>query len=204
MPKGGYNIITKQDLVQRLKEHDERAKQKHEELLQRVKAFELRKKYGGELKNWMAKRKLLPIDLLAMYREMKPKRADAPAKSKKALKPTSGRWADKSRHSSSDQATDMFMKDGKLRPKRGDPAFRRAIHEKRTELGVTCAEIGKKVGVSDATISNWESGRNVPKEDQRVKVLTVLGLPEELGKEATAAMVASFRGQPPNGHATTA
>jgi DNA-binding XRE family transcriptional regulator len=83
-----YAPLTKQDLLQRIKEQDETHKQRKLDLLERVKSLDARKKYVKELKSWLERRKLTTTDLLAMYRELQPKRGPQPVKSKNALQPT--------------------------------------------------------------------------------------------------------------------
>lgn len=244
------NTITKEILLQRLKEQEEAHKQKRLEILQRVKTLEARKKFVGELKAWLTRRKLTNADLLAMYRDLMPKRGDAPVKSKKPLQPgepikrkTSGELlVDEMRRQrmvevSVDQIRTLCgnigfsatsyhhlvanaIKGGHLRkgdrdgngfkyvvtggpskvvikpgrvPKlipgkiHGDPAFCKAIREARQAKGWDTTQMGKKVGVSSASISNWETGRYTPVEASRLKVLKLLDLPEDLGAAATAA-----------------
>ena len=82
-----YSPLTKQDLLARLKEQEEAHKQRRLDILQRVKSLEARKKYVKELKSWLERRKLTATDLLAMYREIMPKRAERPVKSKNSLQP---------------------------------------------------------------------------------------------------------------------
>ena len=82
-----YSPLTKQDLLARLKEQEEAHKQKRLDILQRVKSLEARKKYIKELKSWLERRKLTVTDLLAMYRDLMPKRAERPVKSKNSLQP---------------------------------------------------------------------------------------------------------------------
>lgn len=83
----GYTPLTKQDLLQRLKEQEEAHKQRRLDILQRVKSLDARRKFTKELKSWMERRKLTATDLLAMYRELQPKRAARPVKSKNSLQP---------------------------------------------------------------------------------------------------------------------
>ena len=83
-----YVPLTKQDLLQKIKEQEEAHKQRREDLLQRVRSLEARKKYTKELKTWLERRKLTATDLLAMYRELQPKRGPRPLKSKNPLQPT--------------------------------------------------------------------------------------------------------------------
>ena len=174
--KGGYyNTVTKDDLKQRMKEIE-----------QRIKQLDRREKALGDLKKWLANRKLDTMDLTWMLREMKPKRADAPVKSKKPLQPGAA-----------------FEGKGKM-PTKGDPAFMKAIRAARIAKNLHFEEIGLKVGVSAASVSNWEQGRYVPKEEARVKLLKFFGLPTDLGAEATARMQASFGGKSANGRAAEA
>jgi len=167
--KGGYNILTKDDLRSRIKEIEARIKQ-----------MDRREKALGDLKKWLANRKLETTDLLWMIRQMKPKRADQPVRSKKPLQPVQKTGAG------------YLMVNGKLVPSKGDPEFRRRILEARRTKGWNAFEVGKKLGVSHATITSWEAGRYVPKEEMRVKVLKLYDLPPSLGAAATKAMEASL------------
>lgn len=172
MPKGGYHVVTKDDLRSRIKEIE-----------QRIKQMERREKALGDLKKWLTSRKLEPTDLMWMVRQMKPKRADAPVKSRKPLQPERQK-----------ASPGYFMVDGKLVAPKGDPEFRRRIVEARRAKGWSALDVGKKIGVSHATISSWEAGRYVPKEAVRVKILKALDLPASLGATATAAMEAAMGG----------
>jgi DNA-binding transcriptional regulator YiaG len=172
MPKGGYHVLTKVDLRDRIKEIEERIKQ-----------MDRREKALGDLKKWLANRKLSPTDLLWMLRQMRPKRADAPVKSKRPLKPTSGRFADRS-----------VIHGGKEIERKGDPAFREAIRKARIDAGLVYEDLAKKCGVSGATIHNWEQGRYVPKNAARIKILKVLELPPDLGEAASLEMEKTFGG----------
>lgn len=51
-----------------------------------------------------------------------------------------------------------------------------ALKEARDRLGLTQAEVGEKVGVTGATISNWETGKSTPEGTQRSQVEQVLRL----------------------------
>src|SRR5882672_2903575 len=105
MPK--YEPLTQADLRQRMKEIESRIKQ-----------MDRREKALGDLKRWLAARKLEPLDILWMYRQMKPKRAPKAAKSKLPLQPVKGRRA---------TTPGYVLHDGKLVAPKGDPEFRRAI-----------------------------------------------------------------------------
>jgi len=186
MPRGYNAPVTKDDLKAKIKEIREREKERILAVEEKIKALERRSKFITELKAWMTRRKLSPIDLLAMYRDMAPRRAASPVKSKKPLQPKTGRWADKPKAHSGGLPTDMFMLNGQLVPKRGDPKFRKAIHEARIAKEMKTDAVGAKIGVSGASVANWEQGRNVPKEEQRLKIVKLLGLDEDLGREASA------------------
>jgi DNA-binding protein H-NS len=80
MARGGYHVLTKDDIQERINE-----------LLQRKARMEQREKYLDELGEWMKKRELLTTDLLWMYRQMQPKRSDKPVKSKHSLHKVSQR-----------------------------------------------------------------------------------------------------------------
>ena len=128
--KGGWRVTTRDDLKQRRKEIEERIKQ-----------MDRREKALGELKKWLANRKLEIMDLQWMVREMKPKRADAPVKSKKPLLPSAA-----------------HEKKRKM-PLKGDPRFMAVIRAARIEKGLLYEDVGPKVGVSGASVANWEQGR---------------------------------------------
>ena len=162
-PKGGYHVVTKDDLRARMKEIEERIKQ-----------MDRREKALGDLKKWLANRKLDINDLVWMHRQMKPKRADAPVKSKKPLHAVAEAQHPRGK--------------GKM-PTKGDPAFMRAIRAARIEKGLKYEDVGPKVGVSGASVANWEQGRYVPKEEARVKLVKLFGLPADLGAEATQRMM---------------
>ena len=169
--KGGYHVVTKDDLRARMKEIEERIKQ-----------MDRREKALGDLKKWLANRKLMALDLLWMYRQMTPKRADAPVKSKKPL------------HAVAAAQHPRAIGKGKM-PIKGDAAFMKAIREARLEKELKYEDVGAKAGVSGASVANWEQGRYVPKEEARVKVLKFLGLPADLGAEATQRMGARANGR---------
>jgi ribosome-binding protein aMBF1 (putative translation factor) len=166
--RGGWHVTTKDDLKQRMREIE-----------QRIKQMERREKSLGDLKKWLANRKLEVSDLMWMVREMKPKRADAPVKSKNPLKPPSKQLG-------------YFMSNGKLIAPKGDPEFRRRIKEARIAKGWNFEDVAKKIGGSHQTIASWEAGRFIPKEVMRAKIVKVLDLPAGLGAEATAAMEGSY------------
>ena len=253
----------------------ESAKQRETELLQQVRSLEARKKYLGELKAWLARRKLTHLDLWAMSRELKPKRADSPVTSKKPLQPGSERMSAGEQFvaamrkqgmveissvdarrlvggmgyapTSYSHVLQIAQRAGLLRrgdrikdtangymyvltggpktdgkkPKggagqpnphalkagvkrRGDPEFMRAIREARMDHKITCEDLGKKIGISGASIINWETGRYIPKEEARQKVLKALNLPAHLGAEATEKMYSEMgHGKKANGATTS-
>jgi DNA-binding protein H-NS len=80
MARGGYHVLTKDDIQERI-----------DELLARKARMEQREKYLVELGEWMKKRELINTDLLWMYRQMQPRRSDKPVKSKHALHKVSQR-----------------------------------------------------------------------------------------------------------------
>jgi DNA-binding XRE family transcriptional regulator len=254
-----YTPLTKQDLLQKLKEQEEAHKLRRLDLLQRVKTLEARKKYVKELKAWLERRKLSTTDLLAMYRELQPKRADRPVKSKNPLQPLKRKSAGEQlvdamreqrmveidagaardlieqlgfKRASYSHIINNAILGGLLRrgeklkngpgysyvvtgataeepPKptgkvanravkihgNGDPAFCKAIREARVAKGWTGEEAGKRLNVSSASIANWESGRYTPKEDARQEIVKLYGLPDGLGKEATAAATSKMGGK---------
>lgn len=162
---------------------------KIEELQNRLAAMGAREKAVDDLKEWMAERHLGPTDLLWMYRQMAPTRATRAVKSKLPLRPGNGL------HPSVAQIRGerVVKEHGREVPKRGDPEFRRAIKEARVARGLSSKTLGKEIGVSDASVSHYEQGRYMPKEDVRVKLLAALKLPPDLGKAAVAASAAAQR-----------
>jgi len=147
------------------------------QLQARVVRMQARDKYVDEIKAWMRERDLDPQDLLWLYRQMKPKVADAPVKSRKALHPEVRR----------------IRTNGAAAAVRGDPKFQAALRKARTDLDLSFKAAGAKWGVSDASLRAWEVGRYIPTEDLRKKVLKAAGLPMHLGAEATA------KAHPPGG-----
>lgn len=170
MPK--YQPLTKNDLRERIKEIEDRIKQ-----------MEQREKLLGDFKAWMATKKLEPADISWMLKSMKPKRAKYAVVSKNPLQPSK-------LHPdvAAVRGEGKLMHKGKTIQRKGDPEFRRAIQEARVKADLTSEELAKRVGVSSASIGNWEQGRNVPKDDQRKKLLQVLQLPTSLGAQASLAL----------------
>lgn len=134
------------------------------EIEARIKAMDRREKSLTDLKRWLNARKLSPSDLMWMARQMAPKRAEKAVRSRLPLQPGTKKT-------------------------KGDPKFMAAIRAKRLELDIHPDALGKKIGVSGASVSNWELGRYVPSEASRVAVLKELKLDPNLGREATAAMI---------------
>ena len=145
MPTGIPNLVTKEDLRQRMRELEERLKQ-----------WDRREKALGDLKKWLAARKLGPSDVLWMYRQMQPKRAAAPVKSRKPLKPP--------------KKANGHLADG------ADPKFMAALRQARRDSGLTLRGYAKKVGISSGTLANWEAGRNVPQPEAYVRIKKEIGL----------------------------
>jgi DNA-binding XRE family transcriptional regulator len=179
--KSGYRPLSKDDLRERIKEIEARIKQ-----------MDRREKTLGDLKKWMAHRKLEAVDLLWMFRQMKPKRAAKAVKSKLPLQPVKER-----------ASPGYIMREGRLVAPKGDPEFRRRIVETRKAKGWNAEAVGKKVGVSKASVTSWEAGRFVPKEEMRVKLLKVLELPAGLGAAATRAMEAALMTRSRKGNSVT-
>lgn len=160
---GYYNPLTKDDLRARIKEIE-----------QRIKQIDRREKALGDLKKWLAHRHLDAGDLGWMIRKMKPKRADKPVKSRKPLHPA--------------VTAVRSVGHGKM-PIKGDAVFMSSIRAARLEKELRHEDVGAKVGVSAASVANWEQGRYVPKEEARAKLVKFLGLPADLGAEASARMM---------------
>lgn len=49
------------------------------------------------------------------------------------------------------------------------------IKKIRTDLGVTQAELAKRLGVSERTVQNWESGTTIPETKHQIKDLRHFG-----------------------------
>ena len=181
MPRGVPNHAiphltkrTQADLRERIKEIE-----------QQIKAMDRREKALKDLKKWLATRGLGHGDLGWMYREMAPKRADAPIKSKKPLQPPPKGNLGKIKGLDAG-----FIDEGKHYAPKGDREFRHAIYNARVERGLSTVALGAKLKISGSTIASWEKGRYVPGEDKRRKLVKFLGLPVGLGAAATAAMEA--------------
>lgn len=69
--------------------------------------------------------------------------------------------------------------------------FGTVMRQARDRLGLTQAELAEKVGVTGATISNWENAKSAPDGDQRARVEATLGLGDgsALGKRIQGARV---------------
>lgn len=53
--------------------------------------------------------------------------------------------------------------------------FSQMLKQIRTELGLTTAEVAKRSGYTEPSISRWETGERVPKIEVAVKVLESMG-----------------------------
>lgn len=60
-----------------------------------------------------------------------------------------------------------------------DYELRLELMQKRMEHGFSQAELAKKLGVSQRSISMWENGESVPKNITRIKIAVLFGLPRE-------------------------
>ena len=71
------------------------------------------------------------------------------------------------------------------------------IRELRVRAGLSQGELAEKIGVSQVTISNWETKRSAPRKEQSAKLGRILGLglPEEGGANPSpiAAWVSKSR-----------
>lgn len=181
--------IDKEILEERFRHWRERKAEEEAAYKARIARFTARQKALGELKVWLKKRGLERHDLLMMYQAMAPKREDKPVKSKKPLHPE----VVKARNSKGIQP-------GNGHPKRGDPAFAAAMKKAMAEQGYGTESMAAKIGVSNASISNWRNLRYIPTEEARLKVCRALGLPEDLGKEVSLEME---RNQGKHSHAAT-
>ncbi|MCF7989016.1 MAG: helix-turn-helix domain-containing protein [Thiohalocapsa sp.] len=54
--------------------------------------------------------------------------------------------------------------------------FRRRLRSTRQQLGLSCAELSRRLGYSDGVISAWEAGRRWPRFDQVPRVAEHLGV----------------------------
>lgn len=54
--------------------------------------------------------------------------------------------------------------------------FNERLKELRKELGLTQSDVGKHLGVGRTTVSEYESGKIVPKQDNLVKLASFLGV----------------------------
>ena len=51
---------------------------------------------------------------------------------------------------------------------------RTIIREKRTEIGISQAELGRRVGVTQGAVMKWETGRSYPSLDKAVQIAEAL------------------------------
>jgi transcriptional regulator with XRE-family HTH domain len=72
--------------------------------------------------------------------------------------------------------------------RKGDPELRARARAARLEKELGTEKLGEIVGVSAASISNWETGRYVPHNDARLKWVRALDLPDGLGEAASLKM----------------
>jgi transcriptional regulator with XRE-family HTH domain len=56
-----------------------------------------------------------------------------------------------------------------------DKSYAPDLRKRRLAAGLSQAEVGKKVGVSQMTISNWEQGKTAPDKKERKALDTLLG-----------------------------
>ena len=57
--------------------------------------------------------------------------------------------------------------------------FDQTVTVRREEAGLSQAELAESIGVSQQTVSRWESGAAIPQPDRIVAVAKLLGLEEE-------------------------
>ena len=55
-------------------------------------------------------------------------------------------------------------------------SFGRRLRERRIELGISQSELARRLGVSSAAVSNYESGQNAVREDVLLKLFQVLDI----------------------------
>ena len=65
---------------------------------------------------------------------------------------------------------------------------RRLVVDVLTRLGINQKQLARKLGVSKATVSNWITGRGVPRSDQRDMLMKLLG--KSAGSRTLAEWVA--------------
>src|SRR5262245_42626389 len=149
--------LTKADLQARLKEFQENVKEREAAFKDQIARMDARRKSLNELKRWLEKRHLTPKDVLLMYRDLMPKRAGQPAKSKNPLPP-----------------------DGQLGL---DADFSAAIREARQAKNMTAEALGRSLGCTGGAVNNWEAGRGNPTAKRREQLIRVLGLPAKYSTE---------------------
>jgi transcriptional regulator with XRE-family HTH domain len=66
------------------------------------------------------------------------------------------------------------------------------MRDARIRAGLSQAELGDKLGVSQMTISNWETGRTSPPAEQKGVLNTILGLNQIDSESAQASPVAAW------------
>ena len=68
----------------------------------------------------------------------------------------------------------------------------RRIQERREELGITRAELARRLGVSPTAVANYEGGKNALREDLLLKLFQVLDVdPNYLYQNALASQAFS-------------
>jgi transcriptional regulator with XRE-family HTH domain len=55
--------------------------------------------------------------------------------------------------------------------------FSDLIKDSREKLGLTQAELANRLGVSKATVYNWENGRQIPPSDKLFEITELAGTP---------------------------
>lgn len=77
------------------------------------------------------------------------------------------------------------------------------IREYRKKKGLTQRELGDSLGISDKTISRWETGRVMPDLEMYTKVFSTLDIPPEKGIGLSMVVQSPKEKSPVNIHATS-
>lgn len=165
-----YGTLTAEIIKDRLRQEEERFKDRKRALEARINAMRARTKSVGELKKWMERRGLTVSDLMWMGQQLRPKRADKPVKSKRPLHPDVK--AAREQLNGHKRSTSRTPAKGKLGI---------ALRKWREDNGVSTLEAAKKIGTHFTSLNAWERGAQMPgKESIRANILKATGLPEDI------------------------
>ena len=64
----------------------------------------------------------------------------------------------------------------RARKSASNPVFMNILKQLRVAKGLTCEELARRIGVTDGTISNWETGRGLPRPRSFPKLARQLGI----------------------------